>query len=142
MTKNVISEAVNLLGLKIGEKFQLRHYASSTIMEHEYTINGVGNLEYFDNEGWKGYATISLQELLGGAYEIIKLTYRPKKGKAYFYPIASDVAKELLIGCRTWKDNPSDFAMLKVGWVYPTRKEAEAALPKIKEEMKVFIGEC
>lgn len=144
MTKNLIPEAVKLLGLEIGEKFQLRHFSSRATLEYEYAINGVGNLEYFDNGMWGGYSNISLQDLLGGAYEIIKLKWKPKTGEVFWTFLSKPAYNGIKMKCELWEvegmawlATPCDIALFDKGWVYRTQAEAEAALPEVAKELGV-----
>ena len=73
--------------------------------------------------------------LINGEEEIVKLPWKPKKGETYF-------TFELLNGKwvvhSLWCSGfPSEYALLEKGWVYRTREEAEAALPKVAAEMGV-----
>lgn len=144
--KSLIPEVCKLLGVSVNEIFDVEPKPK------DYNIYGdlddVNDPIYIDKNGGirnsstnELFTVFSLMSLLKGDYKIIKLSYKPIKGDVYFYSVTSEITGELLVSCSFWKDNPSDFAMLKSGWVYRTREEAEAALSKIKEEMKVFIGE-
>lgn len=36
-----------------------------------------------------------------------------------------------------WEDHPVDFALLKAGWVFSTREEAEKMIPTVKKELGI-----
>lgn len=76
---------------------------------------------------------VAFLALLRGECEIIKLPWKPKKGEKYW----SFLPGAWMVTWYTWDDSPIDFAFYKVGWVFRTKEEAEAALPAVAKELGV-----
>lgn len=69
------------------------------------------------------------------AVVIVKLPWKPKKGDACFsFALLGD---KWVVGSLYWGGFPSECALLDKGWVYRTKEEAEAALPKVATEIGV-----
>ena len=73
--------------------------------------------------------------LVMGKDEIVKLPWKPKKGEDYYTFSGSDDIWR--VSRQHWTCHPFDLAVLDKGWVYRTKEEAEAALPKVAAEMGV-----
>lgn len=133
MGKNIIPGIAKMLGVKIGEEFKVNSLYEQMIFkfaDHEL-------LGRIDVEGSIWTPTyVVLSNLLGGDVEIIKLPWKPKKGEDY-YTFGCPMGNEWEVTQQCWTCHPFDLAVLAKGWVYPTREEAESALPKIAKEMGV-----
>ena len=132
MSKNLIPQIAQMLGVEIGEDFKIKGYIEPT-----YRFDADGLKASFDNFSKKeeGLANASLGSLLAGNLEIIKLPWKPKKGETYY-------TFELLNGkwivhLLWWIDSPNGYALLDKGWVYRTEAEAQAALPAVAKELGV-----
>lgn len=82
------------------------------------------------------YAT--LLDLLCGEAKIVKMPWKPKEGQTVysFYSVGLDGV--LKVVDFIWMNDIITFqALVKAGWVYKTRAEAEAALPAVAAEMGV-----
>ena len=138
MTKNLIPTIAKMLGVELDEKF---------------TISGCGGTTYkFDNNGLKGTCDIYdnrvnmsannalLVELLNGERKIIKLPWKPQYNQPYwtFCWIASK--NRLDVWQNVWMNSFEDVALLKAGWVFRSRKEAEAALPDAAKDFRRQLG--
>lgn len=132
MSKNLIPQIAQMLGVEIGEKFQIKEYG-----ERIYRFANSGLQLIYDN-GVRNLNTttnMALSGLLSGEFEIVKLPWKPKKGDVYY-------TFELLWGkwvVRSfwWAGVPCNYALLDKGWVFRTKEEAKAALPKVAAEMGV-----
>ncbi len=131
MAKNLIPEIVKMLGVEIKEEFKL------STNDALYMFDGRA-LCVKDCSGlWKcnNLTAQELSDLLHGQCEIIKLPWKPKVGEIYYSFTCTygkwDISRFL------WSKHPYDYALLEKGWVYRTREEAEAALPKVAEELGV-----
>lgn len=130
MSKNLIPQIAQMLGVELGEEFKIDKYDG-------LIFKFVDNKLMTTRPDYKGatwvtpYATFN--ELVGGEVGVIKLPWQPKKGEKYwsFRPGA------WMVTWYTWEDSPLDFAFYKVGWVFHTKKEAQAALPAVAKEMGV-----
>ncbi|WP_417577942.1 hypothetical protein [Phascolarctobacterium succinatutens] len=132
MSKNLIPQIAQMLGVEIGEKFQIKEYG-----ERIYRFANSGLQLIYDN-GVRNLNTttnMALSGLLSGEFEIVKLPWKPKKGDVYY-------TFELLWGkwvvrSLWWAGVPCNYALLDKGWVFRTKEEAKAALPKVAAEMGV-----
>ena len=80
----------------------------------------------------------TLLDLLCGEAEIVKMPWKPKEGQTVysFYSVGLDGV--LKVVDFIWVNDIITFqALVKAGWVYKTRAEAEAALPAVAAEMGV-----
>ena len=78
---------------------------------------------------------VAFLALLRGECEIIKLPWKPKKGDVYF--TFELLGGKWVVRSFWWGGFPNEYALLDKGWVYRTRAEAEAALPKVATEIGV-----
>lgn len=132
MSKNLIPQIAQMLGVEIGENFQIKEYG-----ERIYRFANSGLQLIYDN-GVRNLNTttnMALSGLLSGEFEIVKLPWKPKKGDVYY-------TFELLWGkwvvrSLWWAGVPCNYALLDKGWVFRTKEEAKAALPKVAAEMGV-----
>lgn len=129
MAKNLIPEICKMLGVEIGEKFKIKGDG------HTYSIklDGLHSDQYAMEDD---YAT--LLDLLCGEAEIVKMPWKPKEGQTVysFYSVGLDGV--LKVVDFIWVNDIIIFqALVKAGWVYKTRAEAEAALPAVAAEMGV-----
>ncbi len=132
MSKNLIPQIAQMLGVAIGEEFK---------------IKGEDELTYrFDSDGLKlthdsgielaqTSANVAFVDLVNGKDEIVKLPWKPKKGEDYYTFGGSDGSWR--VSQQHWTCHPFDLALFEKGWVYRTRAEAEAALPTVAKEMGV-----
>ena len=128
MGKNLIPEIAKMLGVEIGEKFKIKGD------RHTYSIklDGLHSDQYAMEDD---YAT--LLDLLCGDAEIVKMPWKPKKDEKYWGFWYSSLNDAWIVLLYTWGNNPADFAFYKAGWVYRTKEEAQAALPKVAAELGV-----
>ena len=129
MAKNLIPEICKMLGVEIGEKFKIKGDG------HTYSIklDGLHSDQYATEDD---YAT--LLDLLCGEAEIVKMPWKPKEGQTVysFYSVGLDGV--LKVVDFIWVNDIITFqALVKAGWVYKTRAEAEAALSAVAAEMGV-----
>lgn len=124
MRMNVMSEVAGLLGLLIDEEFM--------VDEKIYMIDEDG-LWIKENNQWR--TSNDLENLLTGRKEFVKLPWKPKKGEYYYtFELLGD---KWAVRPSWWGGFPNEHALLDKGWVYRTKEEAEAALPKVAAEMGV-----
>lgn len=134
MAKSLIPEIARMLGVELGEEFQIKEYG-----ERIYRFANSGLQLIYDN-GVRNLNTttnMALSGLLSGDFEIVKLPWKPKKGEKYWGFWYSSLNDAWLVILYTWGNNPADFAFYKAGLVYRTKEEAEDALPKVAAEMGV-----
>ena len=134
MSKNLIPQIAQMLGVAIGEEFK---------------IKGEDELTYrFDSDGLKlthdsgiELAQISTNvafvDLVNGKDEIVKLPWKPKQDETFYtFGIHATENKWVVVSVKWW-DNVKNLALYKIGWIYRSQAEAEAALPAVATEMGV-----
>lgn len=128
MSKNIIPEIAKMLGVEINESFKLAEYDNVTF-------------RFTENRFWQENGNLCeersdiLAMLLAGNEKIVKLPWKPKKGELVYtfcYCIGSN--DRWTVTWRHWENRVEEIALLKAGWVYRTRAEAEAALPEVVSE--------
>lgn len=132
MAKNLIPGIAKMLGVELGEKFEIKGYKGLVykFVDDELIVNST------DDKGCSGLtANMTLVSLLKGKREIVKLPWKPRKGDVYYsFALLGDtwVVRPLWCG-----DFPNEYALFDKGWVYRTKEEAEAALPAVAKELGV-----
>lgn len=135
MAKNLIPDIAKMLGVELGEEFKIKGYE-----EWFYKFDNDRVLMFKHNDDVKmPVAPVSVYvaflALLRGECEIIKLPWQPKMFETYR---SFDIVYGKLVVCYLkWTGLPYQYALLDKGWIYRTREEAEAALPKVAAEMGV-----
>lgn len=132
MAKNLIPGIAKMLGVELGEKFEIKGYKGLVykFVDDELIVNST------DDKGCSGLtANMTLVSLLKGKREIVKLPWKPKKGETiYSFTL---MYGNWVVYSYVWLNSPCDYALLGKGWVYRTEAEAEAALPKVATEIGV-----
>lgn len=131
MAKNLIPEIAKMLGVELGEEFKIKGYDGLT---YKLTDNGL-ELTAVDGQKTKWFDHGALNSLLKGKLEIIKLQWKPKKDES-FYSFYIMYGK-WVVSHYIWLGSPINYALLDKGWIFRTRKEAQAALPKVAAEIGV-----
>lgn len=133
MSKNLIPEIAKMLSVELGEEFQIKGYDG---LIYKLTDAGL-ELTTVDGQKTKWFDHGALNSLLKGKLEIVKLPWKPKEGEKYWGFWYSSLNDAWIVLLYTWGNNPADFAFYKAGWVYRTKEEAQAALPKVAAELGV-----
>jgi hypothetical protein len=121
-----------MLGVELGEEFKIKGFNGVT---YRFANDG---LRLTPDDGPREFdttANMALIDLLSGVAEIVKLPWKPKAGDEYYS--FGCARKEWFVRIQQWTNHPLDLALLDKGWVYRSRAEAEAALPKVAKEMGV-----
>lgn len=130
MGKNLVPQTAKMLGVAVGEKFKVDlNRWSGTYLFGEDGLVGLNLMDY-----WVPCPEL-FTLLINGKAKIIKLPWKPKKGDDYYTFGGSDGIWR--VSQQHWTCHPFDLAVLAKGWAFPTREEAESALPKIAAEMGV-----
>lgn len=132
MSKNYMPEVAKILGVEIGEEFdvfdadgEIRKYGPYEFTD-EAIVDCVGN----GADDWLLFC------LLTGRYTLQKRPWRPKEGGMYWYCSAQDGYVYWAIFCTGMT---RDLAFLNMGNCFPSKEVAEAAVPEMLakfEEMK------
>lgn len=138
MAKNLIPEIAKMLGVEIGEEFKIKGYDDSDTRTYKFTAQGLRVKLVEHPEATEFNALAALNSLLVGDAEIVKMPWKPNEGQTVysFYSVGLDGV--LKVVDFIWVNDIITFqALVKAGWVYKTRAEAEAALPAVAAEMGV-----
>lgn len=128
---NLIPEIAKMLGLELGEEFKV---VSKEGNEQICNFTMAGLFEH-DNKESGSYNKELLAEIVCNNAEIVKLPWKPGF-EDEFYTFTLVYGKwKVCVGW--WENEPHYYALLDKGWIYRTRAEAEAALPKVAAEMGV-----
>lgn len=134
MTKNLIPEIARMLGVELGEEFKIKEYG-----ERIYRFDNSGLQLIYDNgvRNLNITANMALSCLLSGDIEIIKLPWKPKQDETFYtFGIHATENKWVVVSVKWW-DNVKNLALYKIGWIYRSQAEAEAALPAVAAEIGV-----
>lgn len=134
MSKNLIPQIAQMLGVEIGEEFQIKEYG-----ERIYRFANSGLQLIYDN-GVRNLNTttnMALSGLLSGDFEIVKMPWKPKLNERYWTFMSSLEGGKLYVLNYMWDNSVIDVALHKVGWVFRTCEEAQAALPAVAKELGV-----
>ena len=129
MTKNLIPEICKMLGVELGEEFKIE----GDNRTYWFDLDGLHSGEYVAEDE----DDAMLHDLLCGEVEIVKLPWKPKQDETFYtFGIHATENKWVVVSVKWW-DNVKNLALYKIGWVYRSQAEAEAALPAVATEMGV-----
>lgn len=134
MAKNLTPEIAKMLGVELGEEFKIKGHKGLT-----YKFDNNELMFTYDKKSSNVSATAhaTFLALLRGETEIIKLPWKPKNGDVYYTFVRTRIDCTCTLTSYKWDGCVVDIALLKAGWVFRTRQEAEAALPAVSAEMGV-----
>lgn len=123
MSKNLIPEIINLLGVELEEAFKIRR------PDYEVCENGI--YAFFEGEGlmkknkqgeFDNNSSIEFEDLCLGNYEVVKLPWEPEPGDEFWYP--NPVTET--VGSAAWYPTVDKLAYRALGLVFRTKTEAQA----------------
>ena len=121
MAKNLMAEVAKLLGVELGEEFNIQGLSGGT--ERFKTILTETGLVFPDFKALNdGGDNTYLAELLKGNLEYEKLPWEPKYGECYYCPSI----RQRKVMQPMWVGDTRDYAMKAIDMVYRTQEEAEA----------------
>lgn len=130
---NLILQIAEMLGVELNKEFKVDKYDEMTF---KFAENMLVARADFKGAKW-GITYVVLSELLGGDAEIVKMPWKPKLNERYWTFMSSLEGGKLYVLNYMWDNSVIDVALHKVGWVFRTCEEAEAALPSVAAEMGV-----
>ena len=137
MSKNILPEIAKMLDVEMYEKFKIEGMSSDLVFR--IGVDGL-EMERFDyaedDRIWVNLASCNFVDLLTGKAKIVKLPWKPKR-KDKYWTLYINGHNKLDIYWNIWTEEIAEFARLKAGWVYRTKEEAYAALPKVAAELGV-----
>ena len=129
MAKNLMYEICKMLGVELLEEFKV----AGDNRTYWFDLDGLHSGEYVAEDE----DDAMLHDLLCGEVEIIKLPWKPKQDETFYtFGIHATETKWVVVSVKWW-DNVKNLALYKIGWIYRSQAEAEAALPAVAAEMGV-----
>lgn len=127
MSKNYMPEVAKMLGLEIGEEFDVFNNEMEIFVHGPYKIIDNAIVDYV------GCKTKNLlYGLLTGEYTLQKRPWRPKDGEEYWAVLTNGD-----VGWRYFrKGNANSLAFLYMGNCFPTEEAALAAVPEMLEKFE------
>lgn len=129
MAKNLMPNVCKMLGVEISEEFKIRGDDRTCFID----LDGL----HLDYHLASDEDDAMLHDLLCGEVEIIKIQWKPKLNERYWTFMSSLEGGKLYVLNYMWDNSVIDVALHKVGWVFRTCEEAQAALPKVAAELGV-----
>ena len=127
MGKNYMPEVARILGVEIGEEFDILINEMEMLTHGPYKItdNAIGD--------YVGCKTKNLlYGLLTGGYTIQKRPWRPTEGEPHWL-----VLPDGSVGLGVfYKNNARSLSLLNMGNCFPTEEAAEAAAPEMLEKFE------
>lgn len=130
MSKNLIPEIAKMLGVELGEEFKIKGYGEAIYM---LTDNGLMAADSPATE-WAPANALFIS-WLRGREQIVKMPWKPKMYEEYW--TFGKLGKQWIVGTLIWKELPYEILLLGKGWIFRTKEEAEAALPKVAKKLGV-----
>lgn len=116
---NYYKKIAEMLGVELGEEFSLKNNKTNELNGSRYKITQEEGLIYsIGGERWN--RSSSLLVIFSGAYSIVKLPWKPKKGEAYWY--YSEAFQHAFSS--EWIGSLCDLLYWKSGNFFKTKKEA------------------
>lgn len=138
MSKNLLPEIAKMLDVDMYEKFKIEGMSSDLVFR--IGVDGL-EMERFDyaedDRIWVTLASCNFVDLLTGKAKIVKLPWKPKLNERYWTFMSSLEGGKLYVLNYMWDNSVIDVALHKVGWVFRTCEEAQAALPAVAKELGV-----
>lgn len=134
MSKNLIPQIAAMLGVELGEEFKIK--GEDELMTYRFNSDGL-QVTYGDGIEIPISTNLALVALVKGEEEIIKLSWKPKLNERYWTFMSSLEGGKLYVLNYMWDNSVIDVALHKVGWVFRTCEEAQAALPAVAKELGV-----
>ena len=135
MSKNLIPKIAKMLGVELGEEFKI----GNNNVKFWFDLDGLHSEEF-------EAADLTLYRIVRGEAEIVKMPWKPKEGtEVYTFSFTTHEYNSRFCPHKgvwyvtkwNWAGFPWQIAALDKGWVFPTREEAEAALPAVAAEIGV-----
>ena len=127
MGKNYMPEVAKILGVEIGEEFEIIINEMKMLTHGPYKITDNAIVDYV------GCKTKSLlYGLLTGEYTLQKRPWRPKVGDAFFYVLTNGEIQKYVFEI----DNIHALMLFSFDNCFPTEEAARAAVPEMLEKFE------
>lgn len=125
--RNHMSEVAKMLGVELGEEFDVRKFDIRSASNSPYKLADNGMV---DCEG--KVCDVLFRGVIAGRCEIIKKPWKPKYGELFCY-IHTDSQGEYLIAHSYWRNDTQDKGLYALGNFFKTEEEALDNLKSYKE---------
>lgn len=130
MGKNYMPEVARMLGVEIGEEFDVIYETGQKSDWGPYKITRDGLVDESGN--WTLHET-ALFNLLKGNYNFQKRPWRPKEGEGYYYIRSTDG----FLSMSTFLSvDSTNLSLLNMGNCFPSKDAAEAAVHEMLEKFE------
>lgn len=119
---NHMNEVAELLGVEIGEEFNIRDKNTNEISCRKCKLTENNLMLHCDDGGWGTYDEV-FGRLFNGQYEIVKNSWKPKNGERY-YRIGVNMHDERTVWHCVWENDIMDIMRYKLGNCFKTEEEA------------------
>lgn len=127
MGKNYMPEVARILGVEIGEEFDILINEMEMLTHGPYKITDNAIVDYV------GCKTKNLlYGLLTGEYTLQKRPWRPKVGDAFFYVLTNGEIQKYVFEI----DNIHTLMLFSFDNCFPTEEAARAAVPEMLEKFE------
>lgn len=125
---NYYKKIAEMLGVELEEEFNLKNCKTKELNRTRYKITQEEGIMYsIDRENWR--RSVLLMPIFSGAYSIVKLPWKPRKGRNYWYYNAQTEKPYK----KEWNGGYYDLLRWKAGNCFKIGEEANV---KGKEIMK------
>ena len=128
MRKNYMAEVAKLLGVELEEEFRITGFPENC----RHKLDKRGLWHYNEERDWWDDDSCALTRLLGGAARVIKLPWKPQKGKRYYIPFISTQQERMYVSYY-WANDDINIEHYRMGIVCKTPEEAIALTKKMLE---------
>ena len=117
---NYMPEVAKMLGVELGEEFEIKMPNSSCYANAMFTDNGLSITDHnvFNAITWQPYV---LGHLLNGNYTVKRKPWKPNINDTFYF-----VDEQGYTYCDHWCDDSIELTLYKIGNCYRTQEEAEA----------------
>lgn len=128
---NYWKQFAEMLGVELGEEFKVKNIHSGEFEEGKFKITNECIMHKCNGESiWR--KTFTTNALIAGTREIVKLSWKPKKGDTcWYYSIGWKRAISL-----TWEGEIFELCLWKCGNCFKTEEEAETKGKEIMEQIQ------
>lgn len=134
MSKNHMAEVAKLLGVELGESFKITSdtqgdYPGDYQNYYRFTENNCFETSV-DGVKWETATVIVLRGILMGDTRIVKLPWKPQRGKRYYIPCISTQQERMYVSYY-WANDDINIEHYRMGIVCKTPEEAVALTKKM-----------
>ena len=127
MSKNHMAEVAKMFGLELEEHFHITKKSYENTV-YKFTKDGVA---FYDNKLRTWYESVgALAGILTGETEVVKLPWKPQKGKRYYIPFISTQHERMYVSYH-WVNDDINIEHYRMGIVCKTPEEAIALTEKM-----------